>query len=156
MPMFSVQKVLNILKKDIEDNFDPGFTFRVKDLFGIPIDEWEKELKEANSIFLVWERRNHERETNMSMEGTFRLTFIVVEQTMARDSEKEDYLIDLLMAFLTDDGFGKEFTGLADAEDGYPTYQFEPFYPESDYPESVDEAGNTIFFIEGYMDYHLS
>lgn len=153
MPMFSVNKVLNIIKTDIETNFEPGYAFRVRNLFGIPADEWEKELKEANSIFLVWERRENERETNMSMTGTFRVTLIVVEQTFARAAAKEDYLIDKLMAFLTEDGFGKEFTGLVSE---YATFQFEPFYPENDYPESIDEAGNTIFFIEGYMDYHLS
>lgn len=153
MPMFSVNKVLNIIKTDIDANFTPGYTFRVRNLFGIPVDEWEKELKEANSIFLVWERRENERESNMSMEGIFRLTFIIVEQTIARAAAKEDYLIDKLMAFLTEDGFGKEFTGLVSE---YSTFQFEPFYPESDYPESVDDAGNTIFFIEGYMNYHLS
>lgn len=152
MALHSVNKIFELIKADIDANFSPGYTVHVRNMYGTPSDAWEKAIRQANTIFIIFDDESYERETNATMEGTFRIVFFVIEQIMGKSATKYNYLSDKFMDYLLEDGFGKKWTTV---QTQYPNEKFEPFYPESKELVELLKGGLVRYEISGFMNFEV-
>jgi len=152
MALHSTNKVFQLIKAEIEANFDPGYTVHVKNMYKVPKEAWDKYFRQANTIMIIFDEETYERESNETMAGTLDIVFFVIEQIMAKSATKYDYLSDTFRDYLTEDGFGKRWTVL---NTEFPDEKFEPFYPESKALVEIMKGGLVRYEIAGHMDFEV-
>lgn len=152
MALHSANKIFELIKTDLVANFSPGYTVHVRNMYGIPSDAWDKYFHQANTILIIYDAEAYERESNESMEGTFRIVFFVIEQIMGKAATKYDYLSDKFSDYLMEDGFGKKWPTI---QTQYPNEKFEPFYPESKELVEILKGGLVRYEISGFMNYEV-
>lgn len=152
MALHSTAKIFNLIKAEIESNFDPGYPYHVRSMFGIPRDQWEKIFHQANTIMIILDEEPMERETNATMDATMKIVFFVIEQIMGKSKTKYNYLSDKFRDYLTEDGYGKRWVSL---QTEYPDETFEPFYPENKILAEILKGGLVRWEIPGHIDYEV-
>ena len=145
--IFSANKVINILKDDIEANFDPGIECRVYNFYGLSSAELERKFVQPGSIIIIYNGCPYDKEsTGYSMKGMIQIQFIVVEQTLATAKRKDDFLLDKFRDFIVWQKFDE-------LNSEYPESDMEPFFPEDETLLSTTEAGISQWSFIGYIQF---
>ena len=140
--MFSANKVVNIIKDDINANFHPGINFTTYNFFGMRADEIENKFTQPNCVIIIYNGCSYETETSSTMRGLIDIEFVIVEQTIAVSEAEEVFLIDKFRDFIT----WQVFDELAEE---YPTDDFEPFMPTDEALYTTLDSGVSLFTFRG-------
>jgi hypothetical protein len=140
---YSAKKVINIIKADLEANFQPGYPVKVKNFFGVMESEVAKKFLQTNAIAIQYSGADLAKLISRSATADMTINFFVVEQILATEN-KETYLIDEFRDFI----FWKEFEGLKTA---YPALDPQPFFPTT---EALWDAyeGKIIWLVSGKIN----
>ena len=152
MALHSTNKIFELIKADIKANFSPGYTVHVRNMFGIPSDQWENYFRQASTILIIEVEETYERESNETMAGTMSVMFFIIQQIMAKSKTKYDYLSDTFRDYLMEHGFGRRFTTI---QTQYPNEMFQPFYPESRTLVELLKGGLARYELVGHMDFEV-
>jgi len=150
MALHSTNKIFELIKADIDANFDPGYPVHVKNMFGISKEDWNKFYFQSNTILIFDDNEEYDRESNERMSGVMSIVFFVIIQFVGKAKTKYDYLQDKFRDYLTEDGYGKKWTSIRTQ---YPNERFEPFYPASKELVEILKGGLARYEIAGHMDF---